>query len=131
MRIQICANKGAGPFLGPIRGKIGKLLISLQKSSHEQLAGMHWYLVWITLWEWRVKFVQMKSLGSYMDPPQRFKLYIVIYRDIFKKIFFSRTAATNGTICSMDHSEERETQVCSNKDPEVANGHATRQHNFI
>jgi len=29
MEIQICSNKGAGPFWGPIRGKIRKILINL------------------------------------------------------------------------------------------------------
>jgi len=39
--IQICSNKGAGPFWGPIRGNIRKILLNLQKSSsHEPLAGM-------------------------------------------------------------------------------------------
>jgi len=38
MGIQICSNKGAGP----IRGKIRKMLINLEKySSHEPPAGMH------------------------------------------------------------------------------------------
>jgi len=33
--------KGTGPFWGPIRGKIRKILLNLQKSfSHEPLAGM-------------------------------------------------------------------------------------------
>jgi len=42
MGIQICSNKGAGPFCGPIRGKIRKILINIQKSfSHEPPAGMH------------------------------------------------------------------------------------------
>jgi len=42
MEIQICANKGAGPFWGPIRGKIRKNFINLQKSSSlEPMAGMH------------------------------------------------------------------------------------------
>jgi len=42
MGIQICSNKGAGPFWGPIRGKISKILINLQESSsHEPPAGMH------------------------------------------------------------------------------------------
>jgi len=42
MGIQICSNKEAGPFWGPIRGKIRKTLINLKKSSsHEPLAGMH------------------------------------------------------------------------------------------
>jgi len=42
MRIQIYSNKGTGPLWGPIRGKIRKILINLQKSSsHEPLAGMH------------------------------------------------------------------------------------------
>jgi len=41
MGIQICSNKGAGPFWGLIRGKIRKNLINIQKSSsHEPLAGM-------------------------------------------------------------------------------------------
>jgi len=31
MGIQICANKGAGPFWGPVMGKIRKMLINLQK----------------------------------------------------------------------------------------------------
>jgi len=35
-----CSNKGAGPFWGPIRGKVRKILINLQKSSsHEPLTG--------------------------------------------------------------------------------------------
>jgi len=41
MGIQICSNKGAGPFWGPIRGKIRKFLINLEKSSHEPPARMH------------------------------------------------------------------------------------------
>jgi len=41
MGIQIRSNKGAGPFWGPIRGKIRKILLNLQESSsHEPLAGM-------------------------------------------------------------------------------------------
>jgi len=40
MGIQICSNKGAGPFWDPIRGKIRKNLINLKNSSsHEPLAG--------------------------------------------------------------------------------------------
>jgi len=42
MGIQICSNKEAGPFLGPIMGKVRKMLINLEKSSsHEPPAGMH------------------------------------------------------------------------------------------
>jgi len=41
MEIQICSNKGAGPFWSPIRGKIKKILINLQKSSHEPMSRMH------------------------------------------------------------------------------------------
>jgi len=37
MGIQTFSNKGAGP----IRGKIRQILINIQKSSHEPLAGMH------------------------------------------------------------------------------------------
>jgi len=41
MGIQICSNKGAGPFWGSIRGNIRKILINLKKSSfYEPLAGM-------------------------------------------------------------------------------------------
>jgi len=44
MGIQIYSNKGAGPFWGPIRGKIRKILINLEKSSsREPLAGMPEY----------------------------------------------------------------------------------------
>jgi len=36
------SNKGAGPLWGPLRGKIRKKIINLEKSSsHEPLAGMH------------------------------------------------------------------------------------------
>jgi len=64
MGIQICSSKGSGPFWGPIRGKIRKMLLNLQKSSsHEPLAGMLLYLVWNILGARRFKFVQMKSLG--------------------------------------------------------------------
>jgi len=42
MGIQICSKKGTGPFCGPVRGKIRKMLINLQKSSsHEPLAKMY------------------------------------------------------------------------------------------
>jgi len=34
-----CSNKGAGPFLGTVRGKIRKILINLQKCSHELRTG--------------------------------------------------------------------------------------------
>jgi len=65
MGIQICSNKGTGPFWGPIRGKIRTILLNLQKSSsHEPLVGMHWYLAWNILGAKIFKFVQMKSLGS-------------------------------------------------------------------
>jgi len=41
MGIQICSENGAGPFWGPLRGKIRKILLNIQKSSsHETLAGM-------------------------------------------------------------------------------------------
>jgi len=42
-------------------------LINLKKySSHEPLAGMHWYLAWNSFGGRRLKFVQIKSLGSQM-----------------------------------------------------------------
>jgi len=56
MGIQICSKKGAGPFWGLIRGKIRKILINLQKSSsHEPVAGMHWYIAWSILGARRFK----------------------------------------------------------------------------
>jgi len=73
MGIQICSNKWAGPFWGPIRGKINKILINLQKSS-SHLAGMHRYLAWSILRTRRFKFVEMKSVGSCMALPQGLKL---------------------------------------------------------
>jgi len=40
--IQFSSNIGAGPFWGPIKGKVRKILINLEKiSSHEPPAGMH------------------------------------------------------------------------------------------
>jgi len=41
----------------------------------------------------------------------------VIYREMIKKIFFSRTASPNGIIFSMEHPLDKEIQVCSNKVP--------------
>jgi len=42
MGIQIYSKKGTGLFWGPIRGKIRKILINIQKSSsYEPMAGMH------------------------------------------------------------------------------------------
>jgi len=78
MAIQICSNKEAGPFWGPIRGKIRKMLINLQKSSsHEPLARMHLYLAWDMLGARRFKIVQLNSLGSQMATARR---DIVFYR---------------------------------------------------
>jgi len=45
-------------------------------------------------------------------------------------MFFSRTAAPNGLICSMDHPLDKEIQVCSNKALGIINGHALRGHIF-
>jgi len=57
---QMCANKMADPFWGPIRGKIRKFSINLQiSSSQEPLAGMHWYLAWTMFVERAFNFVQM------------------------------------------------------------------------
>jgi len=64
-----CANKEAGPFWGPIRGKIRKNFINLKKYSHETLAGMYRYLAWNILEASRFKFVQIKSLWSQMVMP--------------------------------------------------------------
>jgi len=83
MGIQICSNKGAGTFWGPIRGKIRKKFINLQKSSsHEPLAGMHWYLAWNMLGARIFNFVQIKSLVSCMASPQGLTLvHSNIYRN--------------------------------------------------
>jgi len=40
VEIQICSNKGSGPFWGPIGDKRRTILINLQKSFHEPQAGM-------------------------------------------------------------------------------------------
>jgi len=61
MGIQICSNKRAGAFWGPIRGKIRKILINLEKSSsHEPLAD----LACSILGSRRFNFVRIKSMGS-------------------------------------------------------------------
>jgi len=40
--IQICSNKGAGPFWGPKRGQIRKKIVNLKNSSsQEPLAGVY------------------------------------------------------------------------------------------
>jgi len=41
MGIQICSNKGADHFWGPIRGKIWKILINLKKIFFSQTAGQN------------------------------------------------------------------------------------------
>jgi len=42
MGIQICSNKGVCPFWGPVKGKLRKHFINLQKSSsHEPLTKMY------------------------------------------------------------------------------------------
>jgi len=42
----------------------------------------------------------MKSLGNKWPHPRGLNFYIVRYREMLKKIFFSRTAPPNGTIFS-------------------------------
>jgi len=96
--IQIWAD----PFWGLVRDKIRKILIYLQKSSHEPQAGMH-YLAGSILWAMKFKFFKMKFRGLCMAPPQGLNFYITICKEMRKKMFFSRTAAPNGTIFSMDH----------------------------
>jgi len=85
MGIQNCSNKGAGPFWGPIMGKIKNFFRNIQKSSHEPLVGMNWYLVWNILGARRFQFVQMKSLGSQMAPPQGLTFLHGEKREILKK----------------------------------------------
>jgi len=46
----------------------------------------------------------------------------VIYREMIKKIFFSRIAAPNRILFSMEHPYDKEIQFCSNKDPGVLYG---------
>jgi len=46
---------------------------------------MHLYLAWSILGARRFNFVQIKSLGLCMAPPQGLKVYIVIYREMLKK----------------------------------------------
>jgi len=72
MEIQICSNKGAGPFWGPIRGQIRKILITLKKSSsHERLIfGME------LLWRKEIQVCSMKSLKLQMAMPS---VDIVLY----------------------------------------------------
>jgi len=96
----------------------------VKNSSREPLAGMHWSLVWSVLRTRRFEFVQMKSR---MTTPQCLNFYVVIYMETH---FFSRTAASNGTILSMNHPLEKDVSVCSNKVPGVTNGQALRGHLF-
>jgi len=59
---RFSSKKGTDPFWGPIRGKIRKIFINLQKSSsHEPPARMHWYLAWGILGARRFKFVQTNA----------------------------------------------------------------------
>jgi len=58
MGIQGCSNQGAGPFwlnMGILR--------HFKISSHEQLAGIHWYLAWSILGTWRCNIAEIKYLG--------------------------------------------------------------------
>jgi len=60
-------------------------------------------MTWNILRTRRLKVVQMKSLGLYMAPPQGLKF---LHSDIYgntSKIFFSRNAAPDGIIFSMEH----------------------------
>jgi len=41
--------------------------------------------------------------GHVWPHPRGLNFYIVIYREMLKKKFFSRTAAPNGTIFSLDY----------------------------
>jgi len=50
--------------------------------------------------------------------------YIVIYREMIKKIFFSRTTALNKIMFCMEHPQDKEIQVCLNKVPGVIYGPA-------
>jgi len=104
--IQVCSNEGPSVTNGlatdlnfyiVIYREILKKCLS-QKLLHQ----MGQYLAWSITRIRRFKFVQMKSLRSQMAPPQGLKhLHSDIYRELLKKIFFSRTAAPNGTIFSM------------------------------
>jgi len=43
----------------------------------------------------------------------------VIYREMIKKMFFSRTAAPNGIMFSPKHPQDKEIQVSLNKVPKI------------
>jgi len=60
MGIQICSNKGTGPFWGPIRGKIRKILLNLLLMNHCPECIDIWHGTSLGQGD----FVQMKSLGS-------------------------------------------------------------------
>jgi len=123
MGIQIGSNKGAGP----IRGKIMKSLINIQKSSsHEPLARMHWYLVWI-IWERTCKFVKMKSLGACMAWPQRLKL---LYSEIIKKSSSQELLHQMGQYLAWIIPRKRRFKFVQIKFLGVINGHALRGHIF-
>jgi len=76
MRIQICSNKGAGPYWGPIRSKVIKL-INLMNHLSECIDSWHG----ASLGQGDLNFVQIKSLG----PCRGLNVYIVIYREMLKK----------------------------------------------
>jgi len=69
-------NKGVKPLLGPNKGQNKDFFcINLQKSfSIEPLARMPCYLAWSILGARSFRFVQIKSLGLCVAPPQGLKL---------------------------------------------------------
>jgi len=72
------------PFWGPIRGKIGKILINLQNSSsHEPRTGRN-ALIFSMEHHWG-KEIQGCSNKA---PPRGLNIYIVIYREMLKKFLF-------------------------------------------
>jgi len=82
--------------------------------SQELLHQIGQYLAWSFPGTRRFKFVQMKSLGSQMALPGGLNFYIVIYRELLKKIF-SRTTRPISTKLGRKHAWEMGIQICSNK----------------
>jgi len=50
---------------------------------------------------------------------------------MLKKMYFSRTVTPNGTIFNIEHPQDKEIKMCSNKVPGVTNGHTLRGNIFI
>jgi len=56
MGIQICSDKGAGPFWGPISGKIRKIWINLQKLFFSSTTGQNALIFGVDHWSKEIQF---------------------------------------------------------------------------